>query len=391
VLLLEEGKEERFLKTSTGAYVSLYHSNGILLETETGYRYETNGKTMYHFDHEGYYLSQELEDGTKTILHYEAVDNKRRLVKVARETGEAFLLTYTEKGSLTKVSDHTGRSVTYQMSDNRLAEVCTPMGHPYRYGYSPSGKLEWVENPRGIRTVENEYDDQQRTTHQVFPDGTTMSYSYNDETRSVTMTERNDSRITYVHDEKYRDIKHIYRDGEERFEYNQLNQKTLVVDKAGNKTQYGYDEKGNLTRVINALGAKIELAYNEQDQPTYIGINGTTKVRNHYDDKGNLTESIDALGNTFRFEYEGKRPLKIHQADGSTLQITYDERGNITQLQDASGSVSKFTYDSLNRVSQTVDGNGNKTQYSYDEEDNITSVTNAKGDTRYYEIGRAHV
>jgi len=56
-------------------------------------------------------------------------------------------------------------------------------------------------------------------------------------------------------------MNYIYRNGEERFAYNKLNQKTLVVDKLGNETQYGYDENGNLTRVINALGEQVRLKY----------------------------------------------------------------------------------------------------------------------------------
>lgn len=40
-----------------------------------------------------------------------------------------------------------------------------------------------MTNPRGITTVENEFDENHRTTLQKFPDGTTMSYEYDDEKR----------------------------------------------------------------------------------------------------------------------------------------------------------------------------------------------------------------
>ncbi|EJX07519.1 hypothetical protein EVA_04373 [gut metagenome] len=42
--------------------------------------------------------------------------------------------------------------------------------------------------------------------------------------KQVELTERNGSRVTYVHDDKYRDVKHIHSNGEERFAYNQNNQ-----------------------------------------------------------------------------------------------------------------------------------------------------------------------
>jgi len=391
VLILEEGKEERFLKTSTGIYTSLYHSNGSLEENGDGYLYKTKDQTGYYFDKEGFYLRQETFDGSITTLYYEETETGKRLARAERATGEAFLFSYTNEGYLHQVTDHSGRTVTYQMQGAKLIGVCTPKGNWYRYGYSINGKLESVQNPQEAVTVENTYDEQRRTVHQTFPDGGSMSYEYDDENRAVTLTERNGSKVTYVHDEKYRDIRHIYRNGEERFAYNKLNQKTLAVDKAGNKTQYGYDEKGNLTRVINALGTKVELMYDGYDQPTYIGVNGKTKVRNRYDAAGNLTETTDALGNTYQIEYQQKgRPGRIHQPDGSTLELVYDNRGNITELTDASGSVSRYLYDALNRVSKVVDGNGNATGYAYDEEDNIISVTNAKGDIRRYEYNESN-
>ena len=115
-----------------------------------------------------------------------------------------------------------------------MKEVRLPDGNTFRYGYTPQGKLEHVENQSGIVTVENFFDEEHRTTLQKFPDGTQMSYVYDEEKKSVELTERNGSRVTYVHDDKYRDVKHIHSNGEECFAYNQNNQKTLYVDRLGN-------------------------------------------------------------------------------------------------------------------------------------------------------------
>ena len=70
VLILEEGKEERFLLTSTGVYISMYQSNGRLTEDESGYLYETREQVKYFFDKEGYFLKQESLDGVVTNLTY---------------------------------------------------------------------------------------------------------------------------------------------------------------------------------------------------------------------------------------------------------------------------------------------------------------------------------
>ena len=50
-------------------------------------------------------------------------------MKVERETDESFALSYGEDGYLHQVTDHTGRTITYQMQDDKLRGVCSPSGH----------------------------------------------------------------------------------------------------------------------------------------------------------------------------------------------------------------------------------------------------------------------
>ena len=80
-------------------------------------------------------------------------------------------------------NDHVGRCLSYQYQGGLLKEVTLRMGSTFRYGYTPQGKLEQVENQRGIVTVENFFDEEHRTTLQKFPDGTRMSYVYDAEKR----------------------------------------------------------------------------------------------------------------------------------------------------------------------------------------------------------------
>ena len=391
VLILEEGKEERFLKTSTGAYTSLYQSNGNLEETEIGYLYKTTGQAKYTFNREGYYLRQESLNGDVLTLQYETHENTKRLVKVEKGTGEFFVFSYSKEGYIEKVEDHTGRKITYQMQGSKLIAACTPAGHWYRYGYSLAGKLESIQNTRGIIGVENTYDERQRTIHQKFSDGSSVSYEYDEKNSAVVEIERNGSKTIYIHDDKLRDIKHIYSDGEERFEYNKLNLKTLVVDKLGRKTQLAYDEAGNLTRVINAKDEQVHISYDKYNQPTRIEVGGEVKVVNEYDDEGNLIKSTDALGNSQSFKYQSKgRPQEILQPDGSKVSFAYDKRGNITSIINSFGEETKYTYDDCNRVAKVTDVLGNETTYEYDVEGNITKVINAKQDTREYKYNESN-
>ena len=384
VLLREDGKEERFF-WEKDHYLSLFASEGALEKEENGYTYRTRAQKTYRFDKEGKCLETESLTGSRITFAYEE-EAPFRLVKVKKETGEFFAFFYDTEGMLERVEDHAGRGVAYKYQGELLKETTLPDGTAFRYGYTPQGKLEQVENPRGIVTVENFFDEENRTTLQKFPDGTQMSYTYDEEKKTVELTERNGSRVVYVHDDKYRDIKHIHSNGEERFAYNQNNQKTLYVDRLGNKTQYAYDPAGNLVRVIDALGNKTEIRYGEKNEPTGIRINGKEKLCGEYDAQGRLVKTKDALGNETGIRYnEAGRPEEIRQADGSLVRLSYDDRGNITELRDAQGNRTCYAYDDLNRMTESIDGKGNVTRYTYDIMGNVTRIENAEGNGQSYE------
>ncbi len=385
ILNLEDGKEERFLSVSGDGYLSVYQGTGTLVQTEDGYEYTTREQRKYCFDMEGYCISQSGRKGGCLKYIYEQDGDKKRLKRIESTAGQFFELAYDAEGFLQTLIDHTGRKISYEIQDGFLLAASTPNGDWYCYGYTPQGKLKYTKNPEGTVTVKNTFDERMRTTKQRFPDGSRMAYEYDDEKQETRLTERNGSQIIYVHDDQFRDVKHIYSDGEECFEYNKRGQRTLFVDKLGNRTRYAYDDRGNRTRIINPVGNEMMLEYGPFNQVASVEIDGVRKVQNRFDEKGNLIESENAEGNVFRFRYrEQGRADRILQPDGGVVTLERDARGNITCLTDPEGFRHLFVYDELNQVVETVDGNGNRTSYAYDDNGNIIRVTNPEGNTRTY-------
>ena len=72
---------------------------------------------------------------------------------------EYFALSYDEAGYLRSVTDHTGRVFAYEIKDGRLTEAMRPDGGAFAYTYDGNGKLSAGTNPRGIITVENQFDE----------------------------------------------------------------------------------------------------------------------------------------------------------------------------------------------------------------------------------------
>ena len=52
-----------------------------------------------------------------------------------------------------------------------------------------------------------------------------------------------------------------------------------------------YDNRGDLTQVVNALGDKIAITYDARNNPVNININGVEKQKNRFD--GNKLQRRD--------------------------------------------------------------------------------------------------
>ena len=401
-IIKEDGKEEIFLPADEHRYVPEFNSLAEIHILEDGYEYVTLDGSRFLFDKEGilnryensnkqgYSLEYLKQSQDKTEAECENSENNSILQKVIKDSGEYFVFAYSEEGYLSTVTDSEGRTVRYNVEDEKLTSVTRPDGTAFKYIYSASGKLRGIINPRSIVTVENDYDSEFRVTKQHFPDGTSMSYEYDDENRIITQTERNGAVTEHYHDELFRNVKNVYPDGEESFLYNARSQKTEINDKNGNTTKLSYDNRGNLTGIINPLGTKVSITYNSLNKPMTGSVDGKTKFHNSFDSKGNLLETEDALGRKTVLTYnEVGKPVQITAPDGSVTEVTYDEKGNVVEIKDAQGNKTRYSYDTLNRVTEVIEPTGAKRSFKYDVMDNITEETDAEGNTRSYKYNES--
>ena len=121
---------------------------------------------------------------------------------------------YYEDGLLSYIEDVTGRRVSFFYEEDNLIKVNLPNNTGFKYTYDIADRLIDVISPRDIKLVTNEYDDISRTSKQVFPDGGVMEYKYLDDENLLELTEQNGNKILYARDDKFRNTKAIYEDGE---------------------------------------------------------------------------------------------------------------------------------------------------------------------------------
>jgi RHS repeat-associated protein len=384
VIIWEDGREEIYIRLEEGGIKALFGCICRLEEKEMGYWYKTQEGMVYIFDEKGRLTAKNDTNGRGLCFTY---GRNGKLECVSNGYGIRISYGYESvSGRLISVTDHTGRSITLGYEMGRLCYVTNAGGESYCYYYDNDKTLYRIQNPRGVMVLENEYDDQGRTLCQHFADGGKIFYDYQEESNRSLVTEQNGSKVAYIHDERFRNIKTVYEDGEERFAYNERNQMIQYVDKNGNKTRFSYDDKGNMSQVIYPDGSKNNMTYDANNRLLMLSVNGIEKLKNVYDSKGNLLRTSDALNRHREFEYDKSgNVIQVKQPDGSVTSLEYDSRGNITSFIDEAGRQLSYEYDDSNRVIGTVDGNGYCTRFAYDNCDRIFCVTNAQGKRRIYE------
>ncbi|WP_313152234.1 DUF6531 domain-containing protein [Lacrimispora sp.] len=382
-IVLEDGREVPYSRKLEGEYVSVLGDGGSLSKSGLSYVYEREDGIGYEFGNDGRLCTQRDRNGNCRTFTY----NKYGLLESVRNgTGGRLNYTYNKENNLIFVEDHTGRKISLRYQYGKLRWFTNSCGNTYTYEYNENGKLDGIITPREIQGVKNEYDGANRVVKQTMPDGGVVELRYDDENNRTYMKEQNGNLVIYECDERMRNIRTIFEDGEETFAYNDRNQKIRYTDKNGNTTRYSYDNQGNLTQVINALGQKTNMTYDSNGNLISIKQHDGSYTKRYYDKQRNLVEIVNPSGNSTKIIYNDKNmPKTIVLPDNSEINMSYNEKGNMNLLRGSLGNELFYEYDELNRIIKYINANGNITNYRYDSKNNICEVENALGNKRIFE------
>ncbi len=124
---------------------------------------------------------------------------------------------YNKKRNLYRVCDHTGREVQLHYSYRVLQKYINSAGQVYNYGYNENLRLESITTPRNILAVKNIYDSANRVLKQITPDGGIVELLYDDRGQCTYVRDQNEYITSYESDNKFRNIRTIYKDGQGKF------------------------------------------------------------------------------------------------------------------------------------------------------------------------------
>jgi RHS repeat-associated protein len=298
--------------------------------------------------------------------------------------------TYNGNRQLTSVNSPTGLTTTniYYSGGSFPNWLSTTIdleiARTNTYTYN-NGLMATHTDERGLSTT-NLYDNLQRLTSVLYPDGTTISNRY-------TALDKTASKD---------------RDGYWSYSgYNSIRQKVACTNANGVVTAYGYCTCGALSSTTNGLGTAVQTVtsynYDFQGNLTYVylpdetitnwfnalGQNTVTSEgwgyhTNAYNNQGLLITKNNAYGLERGTIYDNEeRPLFLTNDRGVTITNTYDLLGRVVVRGYPDGGLERFAYSARGLVAYT-NQIGMANFFGYDSAGRKTAETNANFEVLLY-------
>ncbi|MCD6258509.1 MAG: RHS repeat protein, partial [Helicobacteraceae bacterium] len=390
-------------------------ANTLAPYNPTRYRLTLSNGMVYEIDQtSGLELVKDLRDNTLTYNDDGIISSK----------GESLTFTRDAQGRIVKVTDLSGRSMLYSYNEaGDLISATDPLNLTSEYSYDENHRILEYKDASGQSIATNTYDESGRLIRSVDANGNAVEFTHNLDGNEEIVKDKLGNITLYTYDDAGNILSLTNAEGETTSHTYDANGNTLTTtDPLGYTTTNTYDASGNILTTTDALGNAESTEYNPYGSPIsisnknsntlnilYNAINtpktittatGATQTFS-YDQFGNKIKTIDENNNTTTYVYDSNYIpfigateskgylLKETQANGTTIEHTYDSRGNrlttTTTTPEGTITTSSASYDAYDREISQTDERGNTTTYTYDARGNKVSQSDAEGRTTTYE------
>jgi len=396
--------------------VQLFHTNFInfnkgqlnypvdqpyqLAATANGYQFMSPvTRLVYSFDSSGNLTSIADRNGnTATVTRAAGAPGPAQVTDGLGRT-----LTFAYTGSnLTKVADQSGRSVSYEYSGGLLSAFTDANGKRTTYAYTTAtfllgnpltALMTSATRPQGNKPLSQTYIAQGQSGGQVatqydsFGDTTSLDYSHPSggatitQPLGVTFSQSNGTDQDLVSETDASGASSLYT-------WDSNDHKIGVTDKLGNRTSATYDPASKMPATItDELGNATTFTYTPTVQGPFTFYD-LTSVR--FADGTSIAIARDARGNILSFtDQAGQKWQTTRNARGQIATLTipsgavttfaYNQDGTLASVQLDSGDKYAISYDAISRPIAITEPDGNTVRAQYDAVSNRTQATNEKG------------
>jgi RHS repeat-associated protein len=378
------------------------------------YRMRRKDQSILVFNSVGKLSSQIDSNGNTTVI---TRDGSGRVTRVTEPTGRT--LTFEYQGQyISRFTDPIGRTVSYQRDANGLITSVAKrdqFGNIFAlqsYGFS-NGPWEMTsyddgngnhlsqtfesgtqrvstQQYNGLATIYFGYDTNQRVTQVIDTHGRRHYYSYTASSKVLTH-QREQSNGSFQVEDSWGYVGYLWSaatslDGTTTSAYDwSTGNLTQVTEPGGRTTTYKYDQWNNLTVRDDPLFRLTVYAYDSHQNLTKTTDAAGNVSQTQYYANGLKQVAIDALSHATSFYYDGfGYPLVTYDALNNPTRYEYDAVGRKTAQTDPLNHRTTYSYDGRNQLLDVTDPLGNRTSYQYDNFGRKIRVTDAEGHNTYY-------
>ncbi len=321
------------------------------LNLHTGTLTTTAGKLVTTWTHDAANNLTAIQwpDNSKLTYGY---DTAHRLTGINDLLGNSIAYTLDALGDRTLIQTKNASAIVTRKHSatfdalGRVLHDIGGVGQTTAYTYDPNGNVLTVAPPSPSGAITYTYDALNRlaTAKDPSPGGTTTA-SYDAHNRVLNVKDANGNTTDYV--------------------YDGFGDRTQTASPDSGTAIYHYDADRNLTAIVKPGPLTANITYDALDRPlaTTYPSDATLKVSRTYD------QTVHAFG-------IGRLTSVTDQA--GSLNLTYDERGNVTaenRVVTGAGSLLTVTaYDAVSRVSAIAYPSGTFVAYGRDSMGRVISI-----------------
>ncbi|MDA3647596.1 DUF6531 domain-containing protein [Saccharopolyspora indica] len=145
--------------------------------------------------------------------------------------------------------------------------------------------------------------------------------------------------------------------------------------------EFGYDERGRLTRVVNSTGRAMTFDYDESMRLTGWQDRTGTWYRYSYDRTGRCVRTVgveDFFNGTFSYDLDN-RITRHTDALGCTSEFHLNPAGQLIAEVDPLGHAKRYSWDRYDRLLSRTDELGRTTRYTYADDGELVAVIRPDG------------